>query len=49
VYKLYISLPKKWDKREIAIIRVPCKKRQKAIKVTWKEVQEIKSEEKKDG
>lgn len=33
--KLYISLPKKFDKTEIVFVRKPCKKRQKAIKVSF--------------
>jgi hypothetical protein len=30
--KLYISLPKRFDKTEVIFIRKPCKKRQKSIK-----------------
>lgn len=32
--KLYISLPKKYDKEEVVFERVACKKRQKAIKIS---------------
>jgi hypothetical protein len=31
--KLYISLPKKYDKEEVVFTRIPCKKYQKKIKI----------------
>lgn len=31
---VYISIPKRWDKTEVFFKRVPCKKRQKKIKVS---------------
>jgi len=31
--KVYISLPKKFDKEEVKLFRIPAKKRQKIIKV----------------
>lgn len=33
--KLYVSLPKRYDKEEIVLVRVACKKRQRAIKFKW--------------
>lgn len=32
--KIYISLPKKYDKTEVTFERVPSKKRQRAIKIS---------------
>jgi hypothetical protein len=33
--KLFISIPKRYDKEDIKFIRISCKKRQKKIKVSW--------------
>lgn len=42
--KIYISLPKKYDKTEVTFIRVAGKKRQRSIKITKKTEDEKKDE-----
>jgi hypothetical protein len=36
--RLYISLPKRYDKTEIVFVRKSCKKRQKTIKVDFEKL-----------
>lgn len=33
--KVYVSFPRKYDKEEFILVRVPTKKRQKRVKVNW--------------
>lgn len=37
--KVYVSLPKKYDKIEAALFRIPPKRRQRSIKIVKKEAE----------
>lgn len=37
--KVYVSLPKKYDKIEAELIRIPPKRRQRSIKIVKKEAE----------